>query len=172
MDLFFFLSPTRCLRIWKCWTTIKNKTSIIEISTSLPRSFPLRIKQSNWRDDIIRTYQTVQMKQPWTSDLKVIVCLLGGNLVMKAQHGGTCWRDTPLHHQFPDVSRDTGAERCLECIPTRSMHQEMRWFMYGSRGLLKTWRQHVLSTSLTIIVPWEPQRAVVYILKFRDFLQS
>lgn len=69
-----------------------------------------------------------------------------------------------LHPNFPSVVCDTGAERCLERIPTRSMHQEMSWSMCGSRGLLETWRHHVLSTSLTIIVPREPQRAVVYIL--------
>lgn len=61
----------------------------------------------------------------------------GGKLRMKAQHGGTCQKDTPLHHQFPNVAHDTGAEKCLECVPTRSMHQERRRFLCGSRGLLK-----------------------------------
>lgn len=91
---------------------------------------------------------------------------------MKAEHGGLHTLKVCSDMDFPDVVHATGAEKCLESIPSRSMHQGIRWSTRGSRGLLATCRQNVLSTSLTIIVPWEPQRAVVYTLKFRDCLQS
>lgn len=42
----------------------------------------------------------------------------------------------------------------------------------GSRGFLEKRRRHALSTSLTLIAPQEPQRAVAFILKFGDSLQS
>ena len=85
----------------------------------------------------------------------------GDNLGMKAEHVGTCWKITvstlpvSLVVFVTQVQRgDRGASQ------PEARFRRGRWSTRGSRGLLETWRQHGLSTSLTVIVPREPQRCL------------
>lgn len=71
--------------------------------------------------------QTICIKgQPLISGFRIIRYVWG----QRGEEGRAWWHKLegyPLCSitNFPGVVCDTGAERCLERIPTRSMHQEM-----------------------------------------------